>query len=125
MDDTQQPGLSGRRLLVVEDEYIIAADLVRELRRVGAEVVGPVRSVGDALSLIEAGEPIDGAVLDINLGGERVYPVADALEAQGVPYVFATGYHLSSIPAEYADRPHCEKPVMTEMLARHLSRARG
>src|SRR4051794_18564375 len=100
MAEPRPDALRGRRLLVVEDEYLIAASLARELEGRGAEVVGPAGSVRDALALVEAeGDRLDGAVLDINLRDERVYPVADALVARGVPFIFLTGYDARVIKA--------------------------
>jgi ActR/RegA family two-component response regulator len=114
--------LHGRRLLVVEDDYFIAVELARSLERMGVRVVGPAGSVPDAISLIEAGEePLDGAVLDIHLGEERVYPVADALIDRGIPFVFLTGYDALVIPETYAGAPRCEKPVDTALLLRVLA----
>jgi CheY-like chemotaxis protein len=119
----QPGGLRGRRLLVVEDEYMIAIELVRALEDLGAEVVGPAGSVEDAFSLLEdAGAPLDAAVLDINLRDERVYPVAEALAARGVPFVFATGYDSTAIPSSFSSTPRCEKPVDKAQLARVLGR---
>jgi len=116
-------GLRGRRLLVVEDEYMIAMELTRSLEELGAEVVGPAGSVEDALELVgRDGGRLDAAVLDINLRDERVYPVADALTARGVPFVFATGYDSMAIPSSYASAPRCEKPVDKLQLARLLAR---
>lgn len=113
----------GRRLLVVEDEYLIAASLARALEGRGAEVVGPAGSVRDALALVEAeGDRLDGAVLDINLRDERVYPVADALAARGVPFVFLTGYDARVIPDAHAGVPRYEKPVSSALLSRMLSK---
>src|SRR5438309_716085 len=81
----------GRRFLVVEDEYVIAADLAVCLQALGIEVAGPAASVAEALTLLESdGDRLDGAVLDINLGNERVYPVADVLRGRGIPFVFTT-----------------------------------
>jgi ActR/RegA family two-component response regulator len=114
--------LHGRRLLVVEDDYFIAVELARSLQRLGVEVVGPAGSVPDAMGLIEASEEsLDGAVLDIHLGEERVYPVADALIDRGVPFVFLTGYDALAIPETYAAAPRCEKPVDTGLLLRVLA----
>ena len=103
--------LQGRRVLVVEDEYLIAEDLREQLLSCGAEVLGPVASVNDALALLEDGAAPDLAILDIGLGGEKVYPVADALRVRGIPFVFATGYDAWIIPDGYADVPRTEKPV--------------
>lgn len=83
--------LSGRRILVVEDEYLIAMELKRWLQEAGVEVIGSVLDVDRALDLIED-HRLDAAVLDINLGdGDTSYPVADRLEVLRVPYLFATG----------------------------------
>jgi CheY-like chemotaxis protein len=108
---TTPHALAGRRVLLVEDEYFIADDLQRLFEEAGAEVVGPVSSVDKALDLIAATPDLDGAVLDINLREVMVYPVADALQARGVPFVFATGYEKAIIPARFAEVRHCEKPV--------------
>jgi CheY-like chemotaxis protein len=123
MADAPVAGLRGKRFLVVEDEYIIARELADALEQLGAEVVGPVGSVQAALDLVtKQGEHLDGAVLDINLRGDRAYPVADALMARGVAFVLATGYDASAIPPAYAGAPRCEKPVDTALLARLLLR---
>ena len=113
----------GRCLLVVEDEYLIAADLAASLESLGVEVIGPAGSVDEALKLVEnAGDRLDGAVLDINLRNERVYPVADVLTAHGIPFVFTTGYDASVVPSAYAAAPRCEKPVDKVQLFRCLAR---
>ena len=118
--------LRGRRLLVVEDDYGIANDMARFLDDAGAEVVGPAGTVEDALELVESeATALDAAALDINLHGERVYPVADALAARGVPFVFATGYDAQVIPEAYAGVPRLEKPVDRAQLARALARSLG
>jgi DNA-binding response OmpR family regulator len=105
------PSLEGRRVLVVEDEYLLAEDLREGLVKQGAEVMGPVATVADALELLRQGPMPDTAILDINLGGEMVYPLADELRAKGIPFIFATGYDEWSIPDAYADVPRAEKPV--------------
>ncbi|WP_245474380.1 response regulator [Mesorhizobium sp. M2A.F.Ca.ET.042.01.1.1] len=120
MDEPQPDALRGRHLLVVEDEYMIAAELARALEDRGVNVIGPVGSIEDALELLGAEDRIDGAVLDINLRGERAYPIADALREREVPFIFATGYDAWSIPEAYAEVPRIEKPVDTRALARLL-----
>ncbi|MBK8210374.1 MAG: response regulator [Rhodospirillales bacterium] len=112
--------LSGRRVLVVEDEYMVAADIARALEDDGANVAGPAGSIQEALELIAAESRIDGAVLDINLRGQLAYPIADALRARGVPFIFATGYDARIIPEAYADAPRVEKPVNISVIARLL-----
>jgi DNA-binding response OmpR family regulator len=122
------PGkLAGRRILVVEDEYFIADDLSRGLRREGARVVGPAADLAGALKL-GRGEQLDGAVLDVNLGGEMSYPVADLLAHRGVPYLFTTGYDDRTLIGAYSDVARIEKPfdveaVMTALA--HLLRESG
>lgn len=114
--------LVGRRILVVEDEYLIAIELKRWLQEAGADVVGPVAGVEQALDLIEDDGAPDVAVLDINLGaGETVGPVADRLAALGVPFLFATGDVRRRNNPSYADRPRLEKPIIAPELVRSLS----
>jgi CheY-like chemotaxis protein len=124
MADPVLDGLRGRHLLVVEDEYVVAEDFALRLEDAGAIVVGPVPSVREALELVMSeGDRLDAAVLDVNLGGEFVYPVADALSGRGIPFVFTTGYDASAITPAYANAPRCEKPLDPALLARALSRA--
>ena len=104
----------------MEDEFFLAKDLAKGLTARGAEVIGPVPSVDDALDLIEACGRLDGALLDVNLRGEMAYPVADALTERGVPFMFITGYDASSIPERYAGVTRCEKPVEPAGIARVL-----
>jgi DNA-binding LytR/AlgR family response regulator len=122
MADSWSERLRGRRLLVVEDEYLIAADLTASLESLGVEVIGPAASVEEALSLVENNRGrLDGAVLDINLRDQRVYPVADLLTACGVPFVFTTGYDAVAVPTAYAHTPRCEKPIDKTQLVRWLA----
>jgi CheY-like chemotaxis protein len=113
---------SSARILVVEDEYMLAEALAEALIALGVQVVGPVGGLDEALALATASE-LDGAILDINLGGETVFPLADALAARGVPYVFATGYGRESIPAPYREAPILSKPVDAAMLKALLETA--
>jgi CheY-like chemotaxis protein len=115
--------LSGRRVLVVEDEWIIAHDLELALRKHGAEVAGPVPSLDRARAMLATeGDQLDGAVLDVNLRGQMVYPLADTLAQSGVPFVFATGYSAESIPERYAHVPRCYKPIDADAVVRALGR---
>lgn len=114
--------LEQRRVLVVEDEYFLADDMARALRSLGAEVVGPAPTRTKALALLASGERVDAAVLDINLRGEAVFPVAEALTTRGVPFVFATGYDQSQVPASFQDVPRWEKPFDAGKLATMLPR---
>ena len=113
--------LSGRRILVVEDEFLIATELKRWLHEAGAEVIGPVPSVDQALDLIED-HRLDGAVLDITLGdGDTSYPVADRLEVLRVPYLFATAEVQKTKAGGYNDPPWLGKPCSKADLLRMLS----
>ena len=116
--------LRGLRILVVEDEYMLAEDLRRALVRLDVEVVGPVATVAQALELVESGEAPDGAMLDVNLQGEAVFPVVDLLRERGVPFVLTTGYDRWNLPAAYADAPRCVKPLdmtrISRLLCEHL-----
>jgi DNA-binding response OmpR family regulator len=117
------PRIAGRRLLVVEDEYLIASDLASWLEEQDAEVLGPVPSVEDAMALLDAGPLPDAAVLDINLGDEQVFPVADALQAADVPFVFLSGYDARVIPGNYGGVARCTKPLDRARLLRALGEA--
>src|SRR3712207_7225274 len=112
--------LTGRRVLVVEDEYFLANDMAKRLQANGAEVIGPVGGIDDALDLIDETENLDGAVLDLNLRGEMAFPVADALIKRGVPFVFATGYDQAVVPARYGRVTRYEKPIDPGKIARSL-----
>lgn len=112
-------GVTGKRILVVEDEYFIASGLARDLEASGADVLGPVPTVADALRLIEA-EPLDGAVLDVKLRGDLAFPVADSLIEKNVPFIFMTGYGSDFIPERYAAILRCEKPSEPDDLIKAL-----
>lgn len=97
------------RILIIEDEHIVAQALGRALRGSGAEVVGMAATVDQALELL-ASTPVDGALLDINLRGVRAFAVADQLIDRGLPFVFTTGYSAPIIPAAYRHVAVLQKP---------------
>jgi CheY-like chemotaxis protein len=112
------------RILVVEDEPLVAMGIEDLLGSIGARVVGPAASVAKALDLAAAGG-FDGALLDVNLRGESVRPVADALAAAGTPFVFVTGHGAEGLPEAHRHRPVLAKPFRDAELAaiveRHLA----
>lgn len=118
------PSLAGLRLLLVEDEYLLAMYLAEALQDLGAEVLGPVGSVDDALDLIDSEPHIDAAILDVNLRGEPSYAIADVLALRHVPFVFASGYERRMLPERYRDVGICAKPfdppMVTHVLAQQL-----
>jgi CheY-like chemotaxis protein len=120
MSDATEVCLRGRRILIVEDNYLLADAMRAEFEEAGAKVVGPVRGVSEAVGMIAGGEPLDGAVLDINLSGEMVYRVAEVLKSKDVPFVFATGYGPGIIPAAFASVAALEKPIDLASVAKAL-----
>jgi len=104
------PDLRGLHLLLVEDEYLLALGLAEVASDLGAEVFGPVASVDDALALVDKLPELDAAILDINLGDATIFPVADALLARGVPFVFSTASDRAGLPERFRDVPVCCKP---------------
>ena len=111
-------GLPGRRVLIAEDEYLLASKMVEEFARLGVETIGPASTVKRALDLVEHCGPLDAAMLDIKLRNEMIFPVADALRARGVPFVFTTGYNQKIIPDDYKDVVRYEKPFDVAEIAR-------
>jgi two-component sensor histidine kinase/CheY-like chemotaxis protein len=107
--------LGGNRVLLVEDEALVAMLMRDMLTELGYSVVGPFSRPADAEAAI-AGGGVDAAVLDVNLDGDMVYPVADLLAARGIPFVFVTGYGAESIERRFADVPVLQKPIEPQML---------
>ena len=114
-----EDGQTKSRILVVEDEPFIALTLEDMLDELGFALAGTVSQVAEALDLI-ARAPIDCALLDVNLGSEKIDPVADLLAARNCPFIFTTGYGRSGIPAGHADRPVLQKPFRMDDLANVL-----
>jgi two-component SAPR family response regulator len=111
------------KVLVVEDESLVALDIENMLEEMGCKVVASVPRLLGALDLASRLD-FDLAVLDINLAGEVVYPLAFRLAARGIPFVFSTGYSTASLPPELSDRPILKKPVMLANLKRAVAQAR-
>ena len=105
--------VAGRRVLVVEDNYLMATGLAAVLEQAGALVVGPAANIREALALLD---PLpDCASLDVQLGKETSFPIADELAARGVPFLFCTGT-TADIPAQHRMRPVCSKPYRPRTL---------
>ena len=115
------PSLEGCRVLVVEDDYLIAHELAHHLMDQGAEVIGPLGTFDDALAQVRH-DGFDIAVLDINLHGEQAFPIADELRRQGVPFVWATAYAPGDIPDRFAGVPVWEKPYDERALVGDVQR---
>lgn len=109
----------GKRVLVVEDEFLLAEDTRRKLEEMGATVVGPTARVDDAISLI-ARQTIDAAILDIQLDGSDVFAVAESLKKRGIPFVFASAFGPFVIPERFRGYVLCDKPFELENIARGL-----
>ena len=102
--------LQGRSILLVEDDYMQAREMTLYLQRQGAQVVGPTGRAGD-VPLLLAEQPVDAAILDINLGRGAGYETAELLAREGVPFAFLTGYDHSAIPEAFAAVPCLNKPA--------------
>lgn len=114
--------LTGLKVLVVEDSYLIAEHVSELLVQYGAEVVGPVGRLGPGLKLVEEGTPVDIALLDVNLDGELCFPIASALMRRSVPFAFLTGYDDSDIiPRDFAAAPRLGKPLDEAQLVRTIA----
>jgi len=110
------------RILILEDEALIAMDVRETLEREGFEVVGPFDRVMAAMVAVNAIK-IDGAILDVAIGTEQAYEVAEALAAANIPFVWATAYPRSELPPEYRSQPCLQKPFDTAELTNTLRRA--
>jgi DNA-binding NtrC family response regulator len=113
--------LTGKHVLIVEDEYLIALDIAHSIAAQGAEVVGPVVTVNAALDAI-AKRDVDLVILDLNLNGKLSLPVADALADRQIPFVFTTGYGIRTVPARHASASFLQKPVSPSVVCDELER---
>ncbi|MBC7951540.1 MAG: response regulator [Rhodospirillaceae bacterium] len=111
-------------LIVVEDEYLVAMSIELVLQDAGYTVIGPIPSVDEALEVV-AEQPADLALLDVNVAGHRVYPVADALSLRQVPFIFLTGCEGADLPDRFAGTPILIKPFSAEGLLNAIGRALG
>lgn len=123
-DSLTNGDLNGIRILVVEDEAAISLLLEDMLLDFGCEVIGPAARLSAALEAVER-EPIDLAILDVNVAGEPIYPVAEALVQRRIPFVFSTGYGSAGIKDAFRDRPVLQKPFAQHDLKQKLLAARA
>jgi len=114
------------RILVVEDTLMLAEVLVDQLEDCCCRVVGPAAHLKRALTLAET-EKLDGALLDVNLNGERCFPIAEILSARSIPFAFLTGYGDAAILPKFRDAPRLTKPysasALEDLLAKHFQPA--
>jgi CheY-like chemotaxis protein len=110
------------RILLVEDEALIALMLEDMVEGMGCAVTGVAPRVDLALSMAETGQ-FDVAILDVNVAGENIEPVAERLSARGIPFVFATGYGEAGVPLRFRDRPVVAKPLRSEQLEAAIQKA--
>lgn len=114
--------LSGLRLLLVEDELLVAMMVEDMLIDLGCVVVDVAGTLSQGLALVaDTALALEGAVLDVNLGGENVYPIAEVLAARGIPFIFATGYGIAGIAAAFSHVPALAKPYSPPALERLLT----
>lgn len=121
MIDSSAPdfALRGARILVVEDDMLVAMLLEDLLNEHGCALVGPAARLARAMDLA-AVEIIDAALLDLNVDGKQVYPVAEILRKRGIPFAFVTGYGANWVSSTYRDRPTLQKPFRDAALANVL-----
>jgi DNA-binding response OmpR family regulator len=114
-----EEGVARCRILVVEDEAMIAMLVEDMVLDFGSEVVGPAGKMDEALRLASHA-PLDAAILDVNVGGAVVFPVADVLQDRGIPFIFASGYGSGGLPPRFRNRPALAKPFSYQELAEVL-----
>lgn len=117
--------LSGRRVLLVEDEALVAMLLETILEDMGCVPVGPASTVEDGLAMAADATPLDAALLDVNVAGRQVFPIAEALKDRGVPFVFSTGYGEGGLPDEWRGHATVQKPFTEAAIREALMKAMG
>jgi CheY-like chemotaxis protein len=115
-----KPDLKGRRILLIEDSPVVGPFTADLLEEIGCAVVGPAPNMAAARELVEAGE-FDGALIDIHIRGERVFPLCEMLRAQGLPFVFTSGYADWQMPEKWQDRPRLQKPYTLDQVEQALT----
>ena len=108
-------------VFLVEDEVMIRMMVADMLEELGHSIAGEAGEIGQAIRLAQSTE-FELAILDVNVNGHMITPVAEVIKARNLPFIFATGYGAAGVPAEYRDRPTLQKPFLTEKLAEMISR---
>jgi CheY-like chemotaxis protein len=116
-------GLEGRRVLIVEDESLVAMLLETILEDMGCQPIGPVGTIDEALRIVTSDEALDVALLDVNVAGREVFPVAEALRARDIPFVFSTGYGESGLGDAWRGHPTVQKPFTEAAIRQAVARA--
>lgn len=117
------PQLRGLRVLIVEDEAMVSMLLEDILGELGCEFAGPAFNVSQAVSMAKSEPQLDAAILDVNLAGAEIYPVAEVLADRKVPFVFATGYGADGVAEHWRSRPRLQKPFSIQQVAQVLAEA--
>lgn len=117
--------LTGRRVLIVEDESLVAMLLETILEDMGCTPVGPAANIDEGVAIVRDEADLDAALLDVNVAGRQVFPVAEALKARGVPFVFSTGYGEGGLPDEWRGNPTIQKPFTENAVRDALMKAMG
>jgi CheY-like chemotaxis protein len=124
MSESSKASLAGLKVLVVEDEALVSMLLEDMLGDLGCEIVGPIMRLKEALAAAEdPAQAMDIAILDVNLAGERSFPVAEALERRGCLFVLATGYDDAGIDERWRNKPMLRKPFLPHQLEQVLQDA--
>ena len=115
---------SSVRVLVVEDEFLLSSLLIQDLRAAGYDIAGPCPNLAAAMLAVQT-EEFDAAILDINLKGELVYPVAERLTERRIPFLFLSGYATSNIPEKFRALPRLAKPAPAASILQMITRVLG
>lgn len=124
-DPSEDQPMNGRTVLIVEDECLVGEDLAEALREAGAEVIGPVETLPQAMRIVQKGNALDCALLDIDLDGVAVFPLVGELRTAGAGILFLTGVRCDSIPKEFADVACISKPIAAVRVVRELTAMLG
>ena len=117
--------LVDRRILIVEDESLVAMLIETILEDMDCIPVGPAANIEEGLRLVADTQDLDAALLDVNVAGQQIFPVADALKARGVPFVFSTGYGEAGLPEHWRGHPTIQKPFTEDAVKSALFKALG